>query len=45
VSLVLGATKHERNALIFRQAMGTAVWFTIFMLIVAAVLLVATWFI
>jgi hypothetical protein len=45
VSLVLSATRHERADLILRQAISHAVWFTVFMLVVAAVLLVATWFI
>ena len=45
VSLVLAATRHERPALILRQAISHGVWFTLFMLIVAAVLATATWFI
>ncbi len=45
VSLVLAGTRHERPPLILRQAISHAVWFTIFMLVVAAVLFTATWFI
>jgi hypothetical protein len=45
VSLVLSATKHERPNLILRHALSTGVWFTGFMLVVAAVLKTAMWFI
>lgn len=45
VSLVLAATRHERPSLIIRQAISHGVWFTTFMLIVAAVLYVSTLFI
>jgi hypothetical protein len=45
VSLVLAGTKHEHASLILRQAISTAFWFTVFMLIVAVVLIVAMFFI
>lgn len=45
VSLVLSATRHERFSLIIQQAVSHAVWFTVFMLVVAAILLVATFFV
>jgi hypothetical protein len=45
VSLVLAATRHELPPLIIQQAISHAVWFTTFMLVVAAVLLTASWFI
>ena len=45
VSLVLAATRHELPQFIIRQAVSHAVWFTVFMLVVAAVLFAATWFI
>ena len=45
VSLVLSATRHERTELIFRQAISHAIWFTVFMFVVAAILIVAAWFI
>jgi hypothetical protein len=45
VSLVLGATKHEQPKLILNQAVTTAIWFVTFMLVIAAILLFAMWFI
>jgi len=45
VSLVLAATRHERPDLIIRQAISHGVWFTVFMLVAAALLYVATRFI
>ena len=45
VSLVLAATRHELPQLIIHQAISHAVWFSVFMLVVAAVLFVATCFV
>jgi hypothetical protein len=38
VSLVIGATRHEKKALIIDQAIRTGVWITSFMLVVYVVL-------
>lgn len=43
VSLVVGATRHEKTELILDQAVRTAVWVTSFMLAIYAVLQIVSW--
>ncbi len=43
VSLVIGASRHEKTTLILDQAMRTAVWITSFMLGIYAVLQLVSW--
>lgn len=45
VSLVLAGTRHERPKLILQQSLSHAIWFTVFMLIIAGILMFAMWFI
>lgn len=45
VSLVMSATRFEKNEHILQQAMRTGFWITVFMLGIAAVLHVASWWI
>jgi heme/copper-type cytochrome/quinol oxidase subunit 2 len=45
VSLVYGATRHELLEPILHHAVRTAVWITGFMLVIAAVLAVVSWFV
>ncbi|MFO0924291.1 MAG: hypothetical protein U0905_17585 [Pirellulales bacterium] len=45
ISLVLAATRHERQDLIFVQAWRNGVWITSFMGIISALLWVASWWI
>lgn len=42
VSLVIGASRHEKRQLIVEQSLRTAAWVTTFMLIVYAVLQVVS---
>lgn len=42
VSMVIGATRHEKRSLIIDQSLRTAAWVTTFMLIVYAVLQVVS---
>ena len=43
ISLVVGGTRHERPELILLQAKRTGIWITSFMLVIYAVLQVASW--
>lgn len=43
VSVVMGATRHEKPLLILQQTRRTAVWITTFMVIIYAVLQVVSW--
>lgn len=43
VSCVIGASRHEKNNLIVDQIVRTAVWITMFMLVIYAVLQVVSW--
>lgn len=43
VSLVVGATRHEKVPMIIDQTIRTAVWITSFMLGIYAVLQVVSW--
>ena len=43
VSFVIGASRHEKTALILDQTMRTAVWVTSFMLGIYAVLQIVSW--
>ncbi len=43
VSLVVGASRHEKKALIIDQSLRTAVWISTFMLIVYAVLQIVSY--
>jgi hypothetical protein len=43
VSMVIGATRHEKKHLILDQALRTAVWITSFMLGIYAVLQIVSW--
>ncbi|MCA9126064.1 MAG: hypothetical protein KDB22_03225 [Planctomycetales bacterium] len=43
VSCVIGATRHEKNHLIVDQTVRNAVWITMFMLTIYAVLQVVSW--
>lgn len=43
VSLVIGASRHEKTELILDQAFRTAVWITSFMLGIYAVLQLVSW--
>lgn len=45
VALALAATKHEKPTLILQQAISTAFWFTVFMLIVGGIIAAAMFFI
>lgn len=45
VSLVLAATRHERQDFIFAQAWRTGIWISSFLLGIAGVLWVASWWI
>jgi hypothetical protein len=44
VSLVYGATRHELMGPILNNAIRTAIWITGFMLLIAAILAVLSWF-
>ena len=43
VSFVIGATRHEKPALIMDQVKRNAIWITSFMLTIYAVLQVVSW--
>jgi hypothetical protein len=43
VSLVIGATRHEKKHLILDQALRTAVWISSFMLGIYVVLQIVSW--
>ena len=43
VSMVIGATRHEKKPLIIDQAMRTAVWISSFMLGIYVVLQIVSW--
>ncbi len=45
VSMVIGATRHEKTALILDQVVRTAVWITSFMLGIYVVLQLVSWFV
>jgi len=45
VSLVIGATRHEKKHLILDQALRTAVWISSFMLGIYVVLQIVSWLI
>lgn len=45
VSLVIGATRHEKKYLILDQAVRTAVWISSFMLGIYVVLQIVSWLI
>jgi hypothetical protein len=45
ISLVYGATRHELMGPIFQSAYRTAVWILGFVAVIAAILMVTSWFV